>query len=219
MLLPLAVAVLVILCRRENPLRLFQLRVRWLTLLWLAAVARLVRFENPHWLPAWLAFRDGTVLVVVCWIAGTAWVWVNCRAMPRRVRGALLATLLGFTMNTAVVLANSGQMPFSTRAARWAGVSDPVLGRHAVGHTSLMPGHHLSWFSDVIPVPLLAKVMSPGDVIMLIGVAALLILAPSLTGHPRRIGPGISPPILATPDPAPGRWGAKKPERPESAAG
>jgi hypothetical protein len=191
MLLPLVIAVAVRAYHRQSLLRLLQLRMRWPVLLWAAAAVHLLRFQNPRWLPAWAAYRNGSILIALCWLFGAAWVLVNRRSWTGPARTALAVIFVGFTLNITVILANAGQMPFSAPAARLAGMPESLLRQRFVGHTALDDGHHLRWFSDVIPLPVLHKVVSLGDLVMLAGIAAVLIAAPgprtrTAAGPPRQ---------------------------------
>jgi hypothetical protein len=172
---PLGIAVPVILVTRGNLSGFRKLGLGWPSLLWFAAGVHLLRFLNPAWLPGWMLDRGGSLLIVVCWVAGTTWVLLNCRPGRPAITVAMLTTFLGFTINTAVILVNVGTMPFSVRAARWAGLSEEAIQRQVVGHSRLGDVHHLRSFSDLIPVPGLEKVVSIGDLLMVAGITGILV--------------------------------------------
>lgn len=95
----------------------------------------------------------------------------------RGVRGTGLIAL-GLLSNALVVAVN-GAMPVSLDAAARAGVevTDIIAGgdpRHEVANA----GTPLRWLSDVVPVPLPVRpeVVSPGDVLLVAGIAQLVVV-------------------------------------------
>ncbi len=91
---------------------------------------------------------------------------------------------LGLLLNVLVVVANAA-MPVSVTAAARAGISraDLHLGSDAL-HEAIGPGTHLRLLADVVPValPWRPQVVSPGDVLVVAGVALLSL---SLRSAPR----------------------------------
>lgn len=95
----------------------------------------------------------------------------------RGVRGTGLIAL-GLLSNAVVVAAN-GAMPVSLHAALRADadITDVVSGadpRHEVAHG----GTRLPWLGDVVPVrlPVRPEVVSPGDVLLVSGIAQLVVV-------------------------------------------
>lgn len=176
LLLPLMSAVVFGFVSKRNPWRIrFTLRYVWL--LWIAALFAAVRYGDPGFLPDWLSQNDGSVLLVLCWLAGAVFVLVNTRAQALPMRGFLLTLLAGFTLNVITIVVNAGRMPYSLPAAELAGYPAGALAEASLGHAPMTAEHSLTWLSDIIPVPYLVKVMSVGDLAMIIGLVGILVCA------------------------------------------
>lgn len=174
----LAVAVVVSLLRGGSLRRLADSDLRWPWLLFLGvaiqvavdlAAARGAIGGVPSY--AGIAMSQAAVLI---------WVLAN-----RRLPGMALIGL-GLLMNVAVIGAN-GAMPVDTEAIRRLGVEDATV---APGkHEPMTPDTRLAWLADVIPVPPIRTIVSAGDVVLAVGVAALvhhLMMAPPRPGRPDR---------------------------------
>lgn len=102
-----------------------------------------------------------------------------------RLPGAWLIGL-GIAMNLAVVAANGGHMPASVEAVRAVGQTARAeqIERDAVaGKSRLMtPETPLAFLGDVVPVPPIRQVLSPGDLVL--GAGAFLVVV--LGCRPRR---------------------------------
>ncbi|MFI6071800.1 DUF5317 family protein [Actinoplanes sp. NPDC051343] len=98
-----------------------------------------------------------------------AWLGLNLPSWPAAVRGAGLVIVLGACLN-ALAIGLNGRMPYSPGAAEAAGLHhiDAVTPKNmpADAGTRLAP----------IGIPLLHKVASPGDVLITVGAAALVVL-------------------------------------------
>ena len=104
------------------------------------------------------------------------------------VKGLWLVAL-GFGLNTLAILIHGGQMPVTAEALRRAGIprAIPILKERGDGlHVLVEPGAPLWWLGDVIP--LTHKVISVGDVLILLGIAAATCEL-GLQGRRRRMGP------------------------------
>ncbi|GAA1412676.1 DUF5317 family protein [Catellatospora coxensis] len=164
---PLVAAALAGLALRRVPWRLTRLRLRANALLWAAAAAAVIRYTAPGWVPEPIRHSHGLWLALLTWAIGTAWVAANLPTSPAGIRGGLCLMWTGFTLNSAAIAVNGGAMPFAAGAPA----------REAVGHVRLRPDHHLPWLADVIPVPMFARVVSVGDLILMAGIAFLLTAA------------------------------------------
>jgi hypothetical protein len=174
MILPIAVA-LVVLSFRPGGLRaLSRLRFRGLPLIWIAAAVQFVRVTDQPWATAFVQFRGGALPVALMWVLAMAFVAVNLSPLPWRMRAGLGALALGFTLNTLVIVSNGG-MPFSARAARSAGIPEQLIAETGTRYQQTSGGTSLVLLGDVIPVPLLQKVISVGDVLMFVGICWLLV--------------------------------------------
>lgn len=79
----------------------------------------------------------------------------------------------GLLLNTIVIWANGGQMPVSAQALKDAGLEDFLrfMQNSSDAVHYLIGPHTRLWFlSDVIPLPFLKKVISPGDAFVILGV-------------------------------------------------
>jgi hypothetical protein len=173
LLSPLVFAAVAGLILGRNPLRLTELRLRWVALLWAAAAVAFIRYTDPAWLGHWLRAHDGLALMGVTWALGACWIVLNLAGRSLGMRVGLLTLLTGFSLNCLTIALNLGVMPYSARAAQLAGFTRE--GPDAVGHAQLRPGHHLPWLADVVPVPVIAKVVSVGDLLMIVGLVTVLV--------------------------------------------
>lgn len=166
MAVAIASVVAIVLIQRRSLRPLLGLRLRWLWLIWLAALVQFVRTRDPHW-------TDAVLPVVAMWLLGVAFIAANLRAMPPRARvgGGILAA--GFSLN-AFVIAFNGAMPFSTSSARVAGFSTGAIRAPAHGHAPIAADTAFAALADVIPVPGFGLVVSIGDLLMVSGAAWLL---------------------------------------------
>jgi hypothetical protein len=169
MLLPVAVAAVVLLVRRAGrPVlsALSSVRVRLAGLIWAAALVQLFRGVLPPGV--------GPLPVVLIWVLGATFVVVNLGGRPAGVRAGLVLLALGFTLNTVAILAN-GAMPVSADAARAAGFAAGIRpdGRYEpLSDATVLPA-----LGDIVAVPGLQKVISLGDLVMLAGITGLLVAA------------------------------------------
>jgi hypothetical protein len=178
-----------------------KIRMPWLLLL--AAALQFVHFRSTQ-VRHGLESAIGISLMVPIFILVGTWILANLLHRPRAVQAALLLIVAGGIMN-AVVIAANGRMPYSEAAARAANQSAEEKARAASSpkHVAADSTTKLAWFGDVIPVRPIEKVVSPGDVVLLLGVGALVACA--MRSHPAdhpltvsRIYPahrgGINPP-------------------------
>lgn len=142
---------------------LARLRVRWAWLIVAALVVRVAtilppftRFDASRW--AYVA----ALTVVLAW---TVW-------HIDRVPGIWLVAA-GSAVNLFVIAANLGRMPVASELA------GALVQRGQVGQYILMgPGSHLNWLADWIGLPgPLREAYSPGDLIVALGIATVIILA------------------------------------------
>jgi hypothetical protein len=140
------------------------LSIRHLWLVWLAALVQFAQYE--------LGFLRGPLLVLVFAIVLT-WLGLNLPRWPVAIRVAGLAIVLGAGLN-ALAIGLNGRMPYSPAAADAAGLShhDVTPKNAPADGTTRLPA-----IGDTIPIPLLHKVASPGDVLITTGAAALVVLA------------------------------------------
>ncbi|GAA1403688.1 DUF5317 family protein [Catellatospora coxensis] len=141
------------------------IRLSALWLLWLAAAVQAAQYYvTPLRHPALLILVFGLVL---CWLA------VNLAAWPRALRLAGIAITAGALANGLAIAAN-GRMPYEPAAAEAVGLRPGLTTpKNAPAHDAT----RLAFLGDTIPVALLNKVVSPGDVLIGAGTVALTALA------------------------------------------
>ncbi len=91
---------------------------------------------------------------------------------------SLWIVLAGLGLNLAVMAANGGHMPVSATALQAAGIGHwvPLLEATRDGvHTLLTPTTPLGALGDTIPLPFMRKVISPGDVLILLGIIGVIL--------------------------------------------
>jgi hypothetical protein len=174
MVLPIAVAVAILAFRPGGLHALSRLRLRGLALIWAAAAVQVVRVTDQSWAAAFLEYRGGALPVALMWALGATFVAVNLVSLPRRMRVGFGTFAVGFTLNTLVIVLNGG-MPFYGRAARWAGLPEQVIAETGTRYHQTSAETTAASLGDVIPVPLLQKVVSVGDVLMFVGISWLLV--------------------------------------------
>lgn len=174
--------------------RLLELRLRWPALVVFAVV---VQVGFVVWPPAWLTRPMATAIYLTTQLFVIAFLVAN-----RRLQGVLVVAA-GMLLNMAVIASN-GAMPVAERSARIAGAEFLTDHRHVehglhlrnevLNDQTVMP-----WFSDVIPIPGLAQVMSFGDVLIAAGIS-VLVFSTATAGTARRKG-ALSPrPVAARGD-------------------
>jgi hypothetical protein len=124
-----------------------------------------------------------------------AWLVTNLQNRDAALQAAILAILLGGLMNALAITAN-GRMPFSESAVRAAQVSAEQMarGNRSPKHVVADEETRLLWLGDVIPVAPIGKVVSVGDIVLVLGVAAFLAIAMRSPGRgTRRAGRATGP--------------------------
>jgi hypothetical protein len=66
-------------------------------------------------------------------------------------------------------------MPFSRSAAKFAGISESFASNPGLRYAPLDADTRLAWLGDLFPIPILEKVLSIGDLLMVCGVVGLLV--------------------------------------------
>lgn len=193
--LPVCLGAVIGLGRGGRLHRVSELRLRQpvLLLLGLTVQASLVHIERSWRLP----------LVFATYAVTGGWVVLNMAGRPLPVRGALGLVGLGWALNLAVMAPNGG-MPVSADALLRLGVASgyDVTEGHLSKHVISDATTPLRWLGDTIAVPPLQAVISLGDVVLAVGIAALVIAA---------MGTGRSISSWRRPAPATGRPGSAPP--------
>lgn len=174
MVLPVLVAVLIVVVRNGGVRGIVLQGLRHVWLVWLAAAVQFLRVSDPAWAAPVLTPLDGLWPVLVTWLLAALFAAANIGSMRRAARVGLAILVLGFTLNSLTVALNGG-MPFSVSAARSAGFSASDIAVPKLGHPRLTSDTNLKLFSDRIPVPGLQRVVSIGDLLMLLGGTWVLV--------------------------------------------
>jgi hypothetical protein len=149
----------------------------------IANLARL-RFRWPWLVVAALVVRVVTVLPPLTRIDGSRWAYVAALTTVLawtiwhidRLPGIWLLAA-GSAVNLFVIAANGGRMPVAPQLA------GALVQRGQIGQYTLMgPGTQLNWLADWIALPgplenVLREAYSPGDLIIAVGIATVVVLA------------------------------------------
>lgn len=176
MVLP-AIVGLIIIARPNVAVSLKRIRGTWLIAI--AAALQFVHYRGwwPDQVPEATERRIYAVFIIV---VALTFSWLN-RSLANRATGRWALSLIPLgTMSNAIPIAILGAMPYSISGARIAGYTETDLATDAPGYIRLEDVSP-SWtpLADVIPVPVLMKVLSIGDVFLFSGLV-LLIVACSL---------------------------------------
>ncbi|WP_406036251.1 DUF5317 family protein [Nocardioides sp. NBC_00163] len=182
MVLP-AVIGLIIVARPNVATSLTSLRGKWLIVL--VAALQFMHVEGlwPDQVKESVERRAYAVLVLVIAIA---FCWLNRALWSRRSgRWALSLIPLG-TASNSIPIAFLGAMPYSISGARAAGYSSAELATDAPGYIRLDDVSQL-WIpvADLIPIPVLMKVLSVGDLLLIPGLVLLVVACYRPSGEDR----------------------------------
>jgi hypothetical protein len=165
----------------------------------LVAIAVQASLELPgvrDW-PSGLRFA----IVLATYFVLGCWLFNNVRCSSGRARFAFAVVGGGWTLNFLAIALNGG-MPVSQSALARAGIapSTSVIHGHFAKHVPMIHGTVLRALGDVIPLSLFRSVVSPGDIVMAVGVGVLVAAAmrSSLPGDRRAAAPA---PVPATQNP------------------
>ena len=148
-----------------------EVRVRALWLVWLAAAVQFAQYFLPG-VRHVVTDLAGIPMLVPVFAIVFVWLAVNLRHWPAAVRLAGVAIFLGAAMN-ALVIGLNGRMPYDPAASAAVGNAPGLEGPKnapADAGTTLAP------LGDTIPLPLIRKVASPGDVLISGGTVVLIVL-------------------------------------------
>jgi hypothetical protein len=157
-----------------------RLRVRFAWLLWLALALQLSQYTPVLRLhPAGAGHR---LLLLASYGTAAAWLLLNAaRQRHYGLRAGIAVASLGWALNTVVVVADNG-MPVSAAAGKRAGIIHAALGP-AIYRGQLykhLPVTSVTWLrplGDVIPLRPLHAVVSPGDLVLWLGVVITIAAA------------------------------------------
>ncbi len=155
--------------------------VRHTWLLWVAALLQALQYFADG---VREGLEDGLGIPMLALVFAVVLIWlaVNLRHWRGAMRWAGGLVLAGAVLNGVVIAAN-GRMPYSVAAAELAGAP-------AVDGPKNVPagrGSKLAFLGDVIPVPVVRKVASPGDALIGAGIVTLVVAAMRGAGrNPRR---------------------------------
>jgi hypothetical protein len=138
-------------------------RFRALWLLWAVAAVQLADV-----IPA-----ARTWVFVATFAVAVGWLVVNALQWPPVLRYGALAVAAGGLLNGVAIAAN-GRMPYSTWAASKAGLG---VGLQTARNVAATHATRLLPIGDIMPVPPLHAVFSIGDMLICLGIAAMIVAA------------------------------------------
>lgn len=189
-----------------------QLRRGWIVV---AAIGAQAALSLPG-LRAWPSGLRFAVIVVSYAVVGW-WLFDNARSTSGVTRTGLGLVTLGWGVNLLAILPNGG-MPVSRAAMRAAGFAPDasVVHGHLSKHVVANQGTYLRFLGDVIPVSFFRAVVSPGDIVMAIGiitfVAAAMKIAPESADAAAAPGEAVRSNASPTPATSPGAQSRPVPE-------
>ncbi|MCM4078312.1 DUF5317 family protein [Paractinoplanes hotanensis] len=146
-------------------------RVRALWLVWVAAAVQFAQYFAPD-VRRLVEDALGISMLVPVFAIVLAWLAVNLSHWPAAIRITGVAIVLGASMN-ALVIGLNGRMPYDQAASAKVGLPP---GLESPKNLPADTSTRLAALGDVIPVPVVRKVASPGDVLIGGGTCALVIL-------------------------------------------
>ena len=165
---------------RNGRLR-FLVSIQWgpLWLLWLAALIQAAQYYMPS-LRHFFEVQIGLPMLVLIYLCVFIWLVLGATKWVGLMKWAAIIILLGGILN-GVVISLNGRMPYDSSVAIQLGLDPADSGpKNAPQDSETL----LSGLGDVFPVPLVRKIVSPGDVLIAIGSAALV--AGAMTGKESR---------------------------------
>jgi hypothetical protein len=164
-------------------------RIRALWLLWLAAAVQFAQYRAPG-VRHVVEDVAGIPMLALVFAIVFGWLAINLRHWPAAIRLAGVVIVLGAAMN-ALVIGLNGRMPYAPAAAAAVGSAPGLEGPK---NAPADAGTRLAPLGDIIPVPLINKVASPGDVLISGGTVALVMLAMRRTRRdPATPAPAVAP--------------------------
>jgi hypothetical protein len=153
-----------------------QLRCVWL--LWVALALQLISYV---WIVERELRRASEERILVSYLLVAVWLALNAQRAAGKLRVAILVLVVGWALNFAVIATNRGSMPVERDALSDVGPTSLSTGsiqrgllykhRGATASTTLRP------LDDRLPLATLATVISIGDVLLLVGIAAVVATA------------------------------------------
>jgi hypothetical protein len=152
--------------------RLTELRFRYPVLVF-GAIAAQVALELPgvRNSPSGLRFAA----VVISYVVVGWWLLENVRTTSGGVRYGISFVVGGWSLNLLAIASNGG-MPVSESALRRAGIapSVSVVHGHLSKHVLATQDTTFRLLGDLVPLPWLHSVVSPGDILMAVGIGAVV---------------------------------------------
>lgn len=142
-------------------LRLAQVDLRKIWLIWATIIVQTVIFELP---PTIVSDQTYAIVHIGTYVSAFCFLWLN-----RHIPGALIIGT-GAAANAAAIAANGGVMPATPWA--WSTAGLPVTPPGEFENSDLTNDAHLAFLGDVFAIPEawpLSNVFSIGDVIIVIG--------------------------------------------------
>jgi len=148
------------------------IRIRALWLVWLAAGVQFAQYSVGG-LRHFIEDTLGVPMLALIFAIVLVWLAVNLPRWPAAIRAAGILIVLGASFN-GLAIALNGRMPYDPGAAVDVGLH---AGIETPKNEPADANTRLGFLGDTIPIPLLRKVISPGDVLISFGAGALVVLA------------------------------------------
>jgi len=157
----------------------------WHPVFVLAAIAAQAALELPG-LRDWPASLRFAIIVATYLVLGW-WLLENARVSPGSARLGFGVVGVGWALNLLAVVPNGG-MPVSESALERAGIAPAtsVIHGHLAKHIPMNHGTILRALGDVIPLSWFRSVVSPGDIVMAVGIGILVAAAMRTSARDRR---------------------------------
>lgn len=155
---------------------LMSVRLRAMWVLWLAAAAQIVQSTT------------GLPLLAVVFALVLAWIAINIARAAVPLRIGLAVALGGLAANGAAIVLNE-RMPYAPEAAEAAGLAPSLL---TPKNEPMDDSTVVGWLGDTLPIPPLGAVISLGDVLIALGVAATVALLMRPPREPTAQDPGAT---------------------------
>jgi len=175
----------------RKPYRVPELSRTWLVLV--AVAPQLLIFQIPY-TAGWFSDTWASAVLVISQLLLLGFVWFNRDLVGFRILG------LGLILNLLVIILNGGLMPLAPETAQalypevspsvWQIGSRPGMSKNIL---LLYEDTHLAFLSDSILLPAWfpwTRALSPGDLLIVLGVFWLLAVESPAKPNPQELSPG-----------------------------
>jgi hypothetical protein len=155
---------------RLSGFRMIRFVALWLV--WLAALVQVMQYYVID-VRDFIEQRLGVPMLGIVFVLVLTWLAVNLRHWPVAIRFAGLVIVLGALLN-GLVIALNGRMPYRSTTATAVGLQQ---GLTTPKNEPADSGTRLAFLGDTIPIAVLHTMVSPGDILIGCGSAAMVVFA------------------------------------------